>query len=409
MPKVKRPKIIPKTAVTHVIESQIMPVGTPARVVSTAEHIEVMMPEDWQGAVHSSALRNAFGRRYRITVDSRCAKGINVGQLIAHPTPRGAIFLRCQYSGWRCGNQPGLLSTEILDTAEDLAKWRMRLEQYSALRSTMSRNTLPIAAAWTCDSSNVHFGKIRGTGIVGFVLVDFPPDVVFWPLRQFVLSSADLRGNWVESVKNWYANFTWELSVQRYLKDSGMMGLLKDLIVTKGYDIAGAGLSPDSFGVLVDPTTPPSRSSSAPVVACVMLPPMPLLKTLKDQPEAVREQYFVHLLNVMYMEIGTGVEMQSSGRGSIFRPERTIWKALAVALPIVVSLPVAEWALKSYIPAMDGMVHSMYGALKDNVKMMVTMIAISNFVGFVNSGLHGIYESHTPAPIARDIARAARS
>lgn len=344
-------------AFVHVLQSaaQTPPLAAKATAVSggTEMSFEDRVPARSAKSEYSKQLRGAYDSKFRITVDKRCLKtaggeDIFLGSQVATTSATQKVFLRCQYSGWTCGKSLGLLSVEVLQTPKHMAEWKMRMQQYAALAREYPQNVLKITAAWTCDSAATDFTSAADKGsVAGFVLLEIPEGLEFWPLRQFVLSSKDLRGGWLASAANWLTNFTWEMATQRY-EDSGMRELLRSLVIHDGYAIDPATYSADSFGVLVNPRAPASKKSSAPVVSLVMIPPLPMLKPYDDQKPASREQLMVHAFAGIFMQIGYSTNVMS-GR-ILFTPEHALPKVLALVAMPYLSLQTLNWITAQYLP-----------------------------------------------------------
>jgi hypothetical protein len=280
--------------------------------------------------------------------------------IIARPTPNNIVLY---------GEDNKLLQVTLFDTPDDLVKWKMSILQYMDFTKTIPNTAhLKISAAWCCDSSEMiyrtkkwlglsHVNK-RGVGMAGFVTLNVPPGLVLWPLRQFVLSPADLRGSWSEALKNWFTQ-VWAPTHAPYverLQSSGMEVVLQDLYSKARVNCMS--MNSDYYGVLVDPKTPPSNNPAAPVVATVLMALPPPLEDI-SQKSSVEDRNTAlginlyglvgdlgGLLKEMQMEIMSGKEGPRGEVDAVFRPTSRLYGVMITLLGVVMVPRFAEEIVK---------------------------------------------------------------
>ena len=299
---------------------------------------------------YSRGIYKGFPKEYSILVDEACMPDLKLGSPVGRPDGTSIVF-SVQYTTESNVAQKGLLQVEILNTPADVANWQLRLRQYADLVKMMPMGVLSIKTAWMCDSSKMIYSgwfsrdKTKGTGLAAFVLLEIPAGLEYWPLRQFVLSSADLRGSLKESFVNWAINaFSWGLAEVRF-SFSGLEKILSDLFLRIGLN--PMTLRADNYGVLVNPTTLPSDRFEAPIIGCVLGAIPPIMENLRGLPAEILSQREV-AVGVTYLgiwsEICGGIESDTK-RSALFTPEKTWKKMVLTTLAVIIPLRAAEAAL----------------------------------------------------------------
>lgn len=290
MPKTKTPKRIPTRKTPQATTTEKKQLAVAASIISKLDNLikdgapllNVVKKPDPLPTAKFFQPKKPYNITVEVPPESRTNNGIftnctsvDIGDMIGDSDKYGSLYEVCngrQYGfGIRttCADTRRLLHVQTLYTKQDMDEWKIRVSQYNEI------GDLRVAAAWICQPGNLKL-------VQGFVLVEIPVGLVYWPLDQFLKSPASLTGSWMDATYNYLFPLPYWRVLKR-MNDSNLMRLISNL--TLGKNVMPANLAPGMIGILVNPVT---GSVDRPVMA--PLPPLfmkiPEMTSLADMRKA---------------------------------------------------------------------------------------------------------------------------
>jgi len=312
---------------------------------------------------YDTRIYDAFGSALNVKIDNSCAP-LQLGAVLGHTSANAVLFQKCQYArspyfygAPTCANTSGVVHVELLDNEAEVEAWKGRCKFYYQLSNIRPGYTLKIESAWTCDSSAVEFpgfANLRAAskgrqGKVGFVLaaVPSPERYVYWPLREYVLTSVPniIASKKPASGKWWH--FDWDKVETKYYNGSGIASVLLDLAFSLNLD--PSALNPDLLGVLIDTKAPFSENPAAGV--SLVISPLPkLMPPITVKPEAADEikKTVIIIMEAIKAAIYGGIETQAGHRISPYQPNINKWRGIMRGL---MGIGVTTWFIEYFWPA----------------------------------------------------------
>lgn len=364
---------------------------------------------------------DAFGYTLKVRVDNSCAP-LELGAVFGHTGTNAVLFQKCQYShtsyiGKKCVGTSGVVHVELLDTEDDVQEWKGRCKFYYWLSKNRPKYTLKIESAWTCDSSeleipgSVLFEPIKGrSGKVGFVLATLPKDpdrYIYWPLREYILTSVPNVTKLRDPASGKWWDFDWDKVEVKYYNGSGIAKVLLDLAFNLNLD--PSALNPDLLGVLVDTEAQISENPATGI--SLVISPLPKLMpamSVNHEPTDDIKKTIIIIMEAIKAAIYGGIETQAGRRISPYQPNINKWQKIMRGL---MGVGVTTWFVEYFWPAAfnfsgmslgfgyAGIPHWLIGKIGGLLFVSLMTLGRMAFMGeFIRVVTKGAMEQHVPGP-----------
>lgn len=248
-----------------------------------------------------------------------------VWELIADTGEDGKLYSTCEKSrDMIFDDKVCLKSSHTLlhishhDSEHSLARWEMLLvPQY------IDFGGLSIVEAWTCGN--------KFSDVWAYLVVKIPENLEYWPLRKYITSAEDLKNrDYMFTVNNMMLTVP---RIKRRMRDSGLNLLLRNLIENK--KVNPSSLTPELFGVLVDPNTGNTKRA---VLAPLFLRPFSWIPPTFTKID-LEKMRIINLVSIFYPIIA-GINKNGE---TLFKTEDMIEKTLTWLLVGSVGLAAFAW------------------------------------------------------------------